>query len=347
MKVAMYAPTGPRCGIADYTRRLIDALPADIEIDVVPADGATSAEHYRAQARRLNDADVAHLQYEHGFFLGDDAPARNVAAFLRELRVPRLVTLHSLPLDDPLWHESLAAAGTLFLVHSGHQVSLLPVHAARGRVEVCPLPAPRRSGGTRSAHAFRAAHGLGGRVVLSIFGFTKPHKGYETALSALRRLPDEVVLVVAGGPQDEMDRRHLERVRLMAEALGVAARLRVTGYLDGPEVGAAMQASDLVLAPFASMTASASIATALAWERPLLASDLPQTRELAARFGCPLLCARGDAAALAGAVERVLADGALRHALQRAARAYRGACTYSHLAATTVALYGRLRRPGH
>lgn len=340
MKVAMFAPTAARCGIADYARGLTRGLSGlGVEPEVVAAEGPLSRRSLAERARRLNDADVAHVQYEHGFFLADDAPAENFSALLEQIRVPLAVTVHSMPLDDPRWFRALGGARAF--VHSGDHARALRSGSKALPIERAFLPAPE-PGPASDVEVFRRAHGLGGRRVCTMFGFTKPHKGTATAVRALASLADDSVLLLAGGPQDNLDRRHLEDVRGLARAEGVQDRVFVTGYLEAADVGAAMQASDIVLAPFESMTASASIAMALAWERPVVASDLPQTAELAEDFGCLQLFPTGDAMALAREIESVRRDRGLARRLSLGARAYRAACSYETLAAQTVALYRRL-----
>jgi len=63
------------------------------------------------------------------------------------------------------------------------------------------------------------------------------------------------------------------------------------------------------------MTASGSIATALAWERPVVAARLEQNAELQAAFGCLALFDTGDATDLARQIDHVLTDTALRQSL--------------------------------
>jgi glycosyltransferase involved in cell wall biosynthesis len=342
MKIAFFTPTRRDCGIADYARQLLPFLRQHAEVEVIAAERAVSAADYPALGSAMNEADVAHIQYEHGFFLHDDAPAENFDQFMNAICVPRVLTLHCLPLQDPLWQRHLEDPGTTFVVHSREHRAALRARGARGEIDTAFLPAPPRTPASRSPSDFRVAEGLQHARILSIFGFTKAHKGYPIALEACRMLAPTTMLLIAGGPQDDRDRTELSSVLQRAAEMELASRVRVTGYLPEEDVGAVLGASDVVLAPFTSMTGSGSVATALSWERPVVASALPQHVELHERFGCLQLFEPGNPEDLARQVERVLGDADLRRELIAGTRRFRETCSPAALASLTHALYARV-----
>ena len=128
MRVALVAPVRPRCGIADYTRALLPWLRGHTRVELIPSDDGTGRVDYRALGERVNAADVGHVQYEHGFFLQDDDPAGNFDVFMQAVRVPVLITLHCLPLDDPRWVRHLHAPQVGCLVHSRHHEAAVRAH---------------------------------------------------------------------------------------------------------------------------------------------------------------------------------------------------------------------------
>jgi glycosyltransferase involved in cell wall biosynthesis len=88
MKIGMVTTTGPRCGIAAYTRELTAALQSlpDTAVEVVPiTEGRQPSELYRAQAERLNapDIDVVHIQHEHSFWGSILPPMSDVKTLLQ------------------------------------------------------------------------------------------------------------------------------------------------------------------------------------------------------------------------------------------------------------------------
>src|ERR1700682_3418130 len=96
MNVAVLASTGNACGIAAYTRDLVDALEGLAEVSFEPIEiGKQSEEHYREQADRLNRADVIHVQHEHSFW-GGVLPGHSSFWVLRYLlNKPVVITAHT------------------------------------------------------------------------------------------------------------------------------------------------------------------------------------------------------------------------------------------------------------
>lgn len=137
-------------------------------------------------------------------------------------------------------------------------------------VEARTLPVGRR--------AAQEQLGLAPGPVVTVLGFIHRRKGHALVVEALPLMPEHTQVVFAGAPT-----RHghsfAAGLRRRAETLGVADRLRMTGYLAEEELNHYLAATDLALCPFRSMAASGSLSTWIAAGRPVLASDLPQIRE--------------------------------------------------------------------
>ena len=191
---------------------------------------------------------------------------------------------------------------------------------------------------TMSNVALQVWERLEGKRPLVILGFLARRKGYDVALRALRELPPEYVLVAAGG-EHAADRTGTEAwLRAEAERAGVADRLRITGYLPAERLEQAAALAEIVLAPFTSMSASASLHYALARGKAILASDLPENRSL----DCVALVPPGEAEALAQAIRRLGAAPGERSRLEGAARGYARSHSFAALAADTLAIYRHL-----
>ena len=136
-------------------------------------------------------------------------------------------------------------------------------------VEHRALPSVDRAGA--KAHV-----GLSGHRVVTVLGFIHPRKGHRLLIDALTRLPDDVFAVFAGGARDDCI---VAELHAHAVHLGVANRIRVTGYLDEASLGYYLSATDLAVCPFADVAASSSLATWISAATPVLASDLPLIAE--------------------------------------------------------------------
>jgi glycosyltransferase involved in cell wall biosynthesis len=355
--VAMF--TGPeRCGIAHYTDALVRAMPIGIEVEVVRGNfDHQTREQYARLGARLNDADVIHVQHEYAYW-GGMGPGAGYFAFLAAVQRPVVMTVHEL---------DLRAAGTRglpgpveraykrwfnrrvfrqpairrWLTHSADvTAALVSLGVPKASVETLPMPVPPALPAPSPAEA-KAALGLEGRRVLTIFGFLARRKGYDVALDALASLPEDVVLLAAGGVHGADQTAPDEELRARAERLGVGRRFRITGYLSEADVPVVMGATDLFLAPFREMSGSASLALGQAYGCPILASDLPALRESGAAF-----FPAGDAAALAEAALGLLLHPVERERLSRDAQAIAARLSFAALAERTVAIYREVLRVG-
>ena len=91
-------------------------------------------------------------------------------------------------------------------------------------------------------------------------------------------LPEDVVLVYAGGPV--AGRSFVYDLAMgKAEELGLGDRFRITGYLSEEELETWMAATDLAILPFTDLSASGSLSSWIAAGKPMLVSDLPGFRE--------------------------------------------------------------------
>ena len=158
----------------------------------------------------------------------------------------------------------------------------------------------------RSA-AFRERHGVGaGELLVAYVGRIAAEKKLDVALDAVRQL----------GPPE----RSRIRFALVGEGPYEAAlRERApagtifTGRLEGKALAAAYASADLFVFPSTTDTFGNVLVEAMASGLPVVAADVPQTREVLA--GAGELFPPGDANALAGALARLASDPAARRRL--------------------------------
>src|SRR5581483_6466750 len=234
MKVAMLTTVGERCGIAAYTRALIEGLKTlpDLEVVVVPiTEGRQPTAHYREQAARLNapDVDVVHIQHEHSFW-GGILPKASAFWEMRYLiQKPVVLTAHTtytlaemlrlkterrphkwlakqMLVRNKGYRESVEIAPfmtALTIVHTtAARKELIARGAKPGFVYVVPTGIPAPLPAPTGGQAFREKFGLAGRRLITLFGYVSFNKGYELTLDILPSLPEDVAFVIAGGPRN-------------------------------------------------------------------------------------------------------------------------------------------------
>jgi glycosyltransferase involved in cell wall biosynthesis len=116
--------------------------------------------------------------------------------------------------------------------------------------------------------------GLDGCRVVGVLGYIHRRKGHDFLVEALPHLPGDVVAVFVGRPGRDSP-GFAAHLRTRARELGVADRVRITGYVDEATLDRYLAATDLALCPFREASASGSLSTWIASETPVLASDLP------------------------------------------------------------------------
>jgi glycosyltransferase involved in cell wall biosynthesis len=206
---------------------------------------------------------------------------------------------------------------------AGIRDSLVELAGARGRVLVipngCDAPAGRPFPPLPSSEP----------PLVVYAGQLYPWKGVDVLVDALAEVP-RARLVILGGLAGEGDH---ERIRRRVAERGIEARTELTGTLPQAEVAGRLRDAAVVAVPFLHSgmterhTSPLKAFEAMAAGRPIVASDLPSTREILADGETALLVPPGDVAALARALRRLLEDRTLAEALAR--RAFARSADYS------------------
>lgn len=134
-----------------------------------------------------------------------------------------------------------------------------------------------------------------------------------TALRALvivRKVRPDAHLTIAGaGPQEGL-------LRELAQELGVQAGVHFAGRLDRDAMAQCYRNADVSLNPSLADNMPNSVLEALASGVPVVSTDVGGVPYLVHHESTALLVPPGDAAAMAAAVLRLLADPGLRHRLR-------------------------------
>jgi glycosyltransferase involved in cell wall biosynthesis len=291
MRVALvcgsYVPD--RDGVADYVRRLAQALPGAgvtpvittggrSETGAVPVAAGWSARGTWQAAGALHalSVDLVHVQWSpsaYGFRPG-------IGLLPVRLRTPLITTIHEY--DWWSWPRRVPTAAWQWLERRrwwdresgllGPRSDALVVtndaHAAAVRnrlgrdAHLIPI-GPNVDGPTpdaaRAAEAIRRRLKLpSGATLLVTFGFVHPVKGVRQLIDAVTLLRENgrnVRLVVAGGftslalPEDEAAAFRAE-LEQRIDAASLQAAVTFTGYLDAAAVSALLSAADAIVLPF-------------------------------------------------------------------------------------------------
>lgn len=262
----------------------------------------------RAQARDLLDVDLIHV---HSPFV----TGWMGAVHARRRRIPLVFTYHT-RIDEYVHYAPIAGEITrramLALTRSfadAADVVVAPSRAIAGRlreigvsarIEVIPsgIDVARFAGGRRSS-AVRALLGAPehARLALVVARLGR-EKNIELAIDAVARTRNVYLAVVGSGPS-------LPQLRERAIQHGIADRVRFTGRLDPGALPDIYASSDVFVFPSATETQGLVLLEALAARLPIVAIDVPVTREV---VGGQAVLVAANPAALASALEATCAS---------------------------------------
>lgn len=176
----------------------------------------------------------------------------------------------------------------------------------------------------------RAIHGLPEEFILWL-GTAEPRKNLETLVAAHGALTHDVPLVLAGPPGWGVD----------LDALTVRPLIRHIGPVAPPDLPVLLDLAMVFVLPSLLEGFGMPVLEAMAQGTAVVTSAGTSTEELVGPAG--VVVDPIDAAALADAIDRLLADDERRHEVAEAGRARAATMTWDHAAALTEAVYERAR----
>jgi glycosyltransferase involved in cell wall biosynthesis len=207
----------------------------------------------------------------------------------------RAVTRSVLERADLLVTHAPAQARELGGLGLGGRPRLELFHPRFVAADLAPSP------GTAEVTGFRASLG-DPELVLLCFGAVRPYKGFDLAVRALARLPEErrPALLIAGRFWHGAD----DYRRLVAE-LGLERSVRlVDRYVDDGEAALFFAAADGVVLPYRSASQSGVVQLAFAYGRPVVAAAVGGLPDAVADGVDGLLCPPNDVVALTAALDQ-------------------------------------------
>ena len=274
------------------------------------------AEQLARIGHELGDAQVVLLQWNRR---GWGTRGRSLARLLRFRRAYRgalVVTLHDVFgrhgvrqrwMAPDVWSlRTLGRTADRLVVHSQVEVERLRGIVPLEKLRVVPHFVERRALPLTPSDA-RERLGLADRRIVTLLGFVYGRKGHRFAVEAVPYLPEDVVMVYAGGPVAGRSYVHDLAIQKAAQ-LDLGERFRITGYLTEEQLETWIAATHLAILPFTDLSASGSLSSWISAGKPMLASDLPGFREYVRRVpGSLALFGPPEPVPLATAINELMA----------------------------------------
>ena len=353
-KIAFVGDHLPRkCGIATFTSDLLAAVAAGhpqsrclaVSVNDIPGgyeypevvrfeieEQDLSSYLRAADYLNISNVDIVCLQHEFGIF-GGPAGA-HILAFLRELRMPVVTTLHTV-LREPrieqrrVMDELISLSTRVVTMTELGRRMLQDLYAAPpAKIDLIAHGIP--DVGFVDPTYFKDQFGVEGRCVLLTFGLLSPNKGIEYVLNALPQILaefPEVVYIVLGATHPNELREHGEAYRVSLEMLAKKNKIEknVIFYNDFVELENLKEfigAADLYITPYLNeeQITSGTLAYTFGAGKAVVSTPYWHAAELLAEDRGVLVPFR-DARAIAREVIALLRDDNRRHAMRK--NAYR------------------------
>ena len=340
-----------KCGIATFTSDLLSAVAAEhpaSECFCVSVNDVKEGYGYPGVVRfeiaeqdlssylratdflNINNVDIVCLQHEFGIFGG---PAgSHILALLRELRMPIVVTLHTVlrepRLDQRLVMQELIALSTRLVVMSarGRQTLEEVYQAPPAKIDLIPHGIPDIP--FVDPNDLKEEFGVQGRTVLFTFGLLSPNKGIEHVLNALPKIVDEfpnVVYMVVGATHPNELRERGEAYRVSLEILAAKNKIEknvifYNSFVDLDTLKDFIGAADIYITPYLNeaQSTSGTLAYTFGSGKAVVSTPYWHASELLAN-GRGVLVPFADASAIANEVRALLRDCPRRQVMRETA----------------------------
>ncbi len=352
-QIAFVGDYQPRkCGIATFTQDLRNAISGEYpEVDcfVAAVNDVKEGYDYPAEVRlefderdfksygrtaeslNLSNCDLVCLQHEFGIYGG---PAgSHILAFLRDLAIPIVTTLHSVlktPNSDQrrVMDDVIKLSSRLVVMSEHGRDFLRDVYdAPADRIDLVYHGIPDMP--FADPNSFKGQFGLEGKYVGLTFGLLSPNKGLENVLKALPEIVREFPnfsYIILGETHLNLLREHGETYRLhlerLAQRLGVEDHVIFHNrFVDLAQLTDFMGAADLYITPYLNpaQITSGTLAYSFGCGKAVISTPYWHAEELLAD-GRGVLVPFNDPGAIAREAIFLLRDEPRRYAIRQ--RAY-------------------------
>ncbi len=365
-----------RCGIAQFGHdigRSITSQYPDVQLQVVSVNDTSDGYDYpdevtfeipqqtlssykqAADYMHLANFDVVSLQHEYGIYGGDDGS--HIMALLKPLQIPVVSTFHTI-LEEPSPQQrriltDIAAQSAMVVTMTGKGRELLTrvYGLAESKIEVIPHGIPDIP--FSDPNYYKDQFGVEGMNVLLTFGLLSPNKGIEDMIAALPAIVSEypnTVYMVVGATHPHLLRSAGESYRLklerMVASLGVTEHVVFYNrFVSDHELKDFLGVSDIYVTPYRNeaQITSGTLAYAYGCGKAVVSTPYWHAAELLADDR-GVLVPFHDPAAIARAINGLLADDNRRHALRKQAYLAGREMTWNQVGARYSELFERILR---
>lgn len=295
--VALIAPWNRQCGIANYTKDLVDNLQCKVtifcgkeddpeynpKVKVIPCwTNRDTSYGYLVELLKKHKIDIAHVQYNHDLmnagqlkFFGQDC---------KESGIRTIMTLHSTKGGVDIYGKYFDT----IVVHTEPSAQdLIGENTKREQIEIIPIGTKINAVKNKEKKVACLEKNIdSNRPIIANFGFLLPQKGIKEQLRALRLIREKkysdilllVVCAIHKAQNEEVSLKYLAECKALVNDLDLNDNVMfITDYLPYDEIFDYLHCSDLIVMPYVNSAAQANSSagrTVLISSRPFITTDV-------------------------------------------------------------------------
>ncbi|HRS01274.1 MAG TPA: glycosyltransferase family 4 protein [Bacteroidota bacterium] len=175
------------------------------------------------------------------------------------------------------------------------------------------------------------------KKVLLFFGFIRDYKGLDILLRAMKLLPEDYHLIIAGEVYGNFDKyQEIIDNSQLSNSITLLNR-----YITDDEVPAIFSASDVCVLPYRSATQSGIIGVAYQYNLPVIATDVGGLREMIEPYHTGLMVDKIDEMELAATIQYYFTQN-LKNELSKNIDLFKSKYNWENLAKKILELYNRI-----
>lgn len=304
--VSTYPPT--KCGMAEHSKRLIDSLKkVKINPKIVEIKKPSSANPFyfiklaKESIKDTSKEDIIHIEFHLSLFgkLFGILPGFYIILFLMWLKIfspaTIVITMHDSSTKSSAQSLGIKGRGLFYyykfiafflkyfsdkmIFHSeyGEKIALKEWKFNKNKIEIIPFGSPMNMK-RLNKRICKKKLGYPNKKILLILGYIKEARNYDMVLESLRRLDENVVLLIAGEVQLKKHQIIYDNIVKSIKELKLNERVKMLGFVEDKDMPILLNATDIGIIPYKKAFGdfySATMATQLAYPLPVLATNLP------------------------------------------------------------------------
>lgn len=352
-RVNLVTTWGIKCGIAEYSKFLVDELNKyeDIETKICAITKPDSnALYFIKLLKNIENGQITHIQYQvslfghlkTSFFVMNYFPLiLSILKFWKRNKI--IVTVHEfyLNFEADMRSFKFLALSDKIVVHDKKTRELLEKKGIdKCKIAIIPQGTPK--GKILDKKDSKKILNINNSTVLTIFGFVHKNKGHDLIVDILPRFNEDIVLLVAGEPRTKEHEKYYGSLKEKVNSLGLNNRIKFLNFVKNEDLPLIFGATDLIIFPYRTVITSAALPFALSHKIPALTSDLDHFKDIKKEYGCIELFERENKEDLFKKIGKLLDDNKRQELLKKKCEDFYEKTSWEKIAAQTVDLYSEL-----